>query len=195
MTMSAPTVRILVCGSADRGDDGAALAAIAHLLPTLSPEICARIEVRRCQQLDATDLIDVDAKTTCVVVDTAVGIEPGSVVAMPLADLVARASSVGLRSSHALPVDQVLLIAATLRGTIPQGTFIGIGGKWFGYGPRFSRAVKAGLEGLQAAILAELVRLTGADVLAPVASPASSTAPCEEATVGATASPAAAGSA
>jgi hypothetical protein len=49
--------------------------------------------------------------------------------------------------------------------------------------------VKAGLERLQAAILTELVRLTGADVLAPVASSASSTTevtPCaEEATTAA----------
>lgn len=183
MTISAPTVRILVCGSADRGDDGAALTALAHLLPTLSPEICARVEIRRCQQLDATDLIDIAPGTTCLIVDTAVGIEPGSVVTIPLSELVSRAPALAPRSSHALPVDQVLLIASTLRGTLPDGTFIGIGGKWFGYGPRFSRAVKAGLDRLQAAILAELVRLTGAGELAPVASSASSNteaSPCAE---------------
>ncbi len=58
MTIPAPTVRVLVCGTADRGDDGAALSAIAHVLPSLEPAICQRLEIRRCPQLDATDLIE-----------------------------------------------------------------------------------------------------------------------------------------
>lgn len=32
MSAPAPTIRILVCGSADRGDDGAAMCAVAHVL-------------------------------------------------------------------------------------------------------------------------------------------------------------------
>lgn len=170
MTMTAPTVRILVCGSADRGDDGAALAALAHLLPTLSPEICARIEVRRCVQLDAADLVDVGPAEACLIADTAVGIPAGSVVTMPIADLATRPAGLVPRSSHALPVEQALLVAQAVRGSLPEGSFVGIGGKWFGYGSRFSRAVKANLPALQAAILAEIVRMTGADV------PASTTA-------------------
>ncbi len=166
MTIAAPTVRILVCGSADRGDDGAALAALAHLLPTLSPEICARIEVRRCVQLDAADLVDVGPAEACVIADTAVGVPAGTIVTIPIADLARRSPGVLPRSSHALPAEQVLLVAEAIRGTLPEGTFVGIGGKWFGYGTRFSRAVKAGLPALQDALLAEIVRLTGADVLA-----------------------------
>ena len=59
MTLPAPTVRVLVCGSADRGDDGAALYAVAHILPQLDPILRQRVEVRRCPQLEPADLIDV----------------------------------------------------------------------------------------------------------------------------------------
>lgn len=166
MTKNAPCVRILVCGTADRGDDGAALAAIAHLLPTLSLEMRNLIEVRRCPQLDAADLVDVAVDERCVIVDTAVGVPAGSIVSIPLAELGHRSPGVAPRSSHALPLDQVLLVAAAIRGTLPEGRFVGIGGKWFGYGSRFSRAVRAGLPNLEATILAELVHLTGADILA-----------------------------
>ena len=67
MTIPAPTVRVLVCGTADRGDDGAALSAIAHVLPSLEPAICQRLEIRRCPQLDATDLVDVAPDEACLV--------------------------------------------------------------------------------------------------------------------------------
>ena len=46
-----PIVRLVVCGNADRGDDGVALAAAATLLPALPPELCPKLEVRRCPDL------------------------------------------------------------------------------------------------------------------------------------------------
>jgi hydrogenase maturation protease len=165
MTLAPASVRLLVCGTADRGDDGAALAAVAHLLPTLALEICERLEVRRCSQLDPSDIIDVRPGTACLIVDAAVGLVPGTVVTMPLSELAARPVGVSPRSSHALPVDQVIALAETIRGTLPLGSFVGIGAKWFDYGPRFSRAVRAGLPDLEAAILSELIRMTGAGAL------------------------------
>jgi hydrogenase maturation protease len=170
MTLPAPSVRLLICGAADRGDDGAALTAIARLLPTLDPATRERLEVRRCLQLDPLDLIDVAADQSCLVIDTVLGIEPGSVVAIPLEDLSSRASAVTPRSSHALPIQQVLGIAEAIRGTLPAGTFVGIGGKWFGFGERHSRAVTAGMGELQSTIEAELARLlvAGAGVKTPV---------------------------
>ena len=164
MTLPAPSVRLLICGAADRGDDGAALTAIARLLPTLDPAIRERLEVRRCPQLDPLDLIDVAADQSCLVIDTVLGIEPGSVIAIPLEDLASRGSAVSPRSSHALPIQQVLGIAAAIRGTLPAGTFVGIGGKWFGFGERHSRAVTAGMAELQSKIETELVRLLAAGV-------------------------------
>lgn len=152
MTLRAPDLRILVCGTADRGDDGAALAAISHILPALPAAIRERVEIKRCPQLDVTDLLAIGPGESCVVVDTVVGVEPGSIVVLPLDDLARRPGHVAPRSSHALSVDDTLLIAEAVRGTLPSGTFVGIGGKWFGYGERFSRAVKAGLPAFGEAI-------------------------------------------
>jgi hydrogenase maturation protease len=159
MTVPAPTVRLLVCGSADRGDDGAALFAVAHVLPRLDAVVRQRLEVRRCEQLDATDLIDVADGEACIVLDTVVGIEPGSIVECSLEEL-ARRSAVGPRSSHALPIDQVLAIADAVRGGMPRGRFVGIGGKLFGYGQVRSRALRAGMSDFEEAIEHAILRLT-----------------------------------
>ncbi|HSO29165.1 MAG TPA: hypothetical protein VLS28_04635 [Candidatus Sulfomarinibacteraceae bacterium] len=152
MSAPAPSLRILVCGMADRGDDGAALAAISHVLPALPDALRGRLEVRRCPQLDVTDLLDIAIGESCVVVDTVVGVEAGEIVTMSLDDLARRPAGISPRSSHALSVDDALLIAEAVRGSLPVGTFVGIGGKWFGYGERFSRAVKGGLPAFGVAI-------------------------------------------
>jgi hydrogenase maturation protease len=152
MTARAPELRILVCGTADRGDDGAALAAIAHVLPALAEELRARIEVRRCPQLDVADLLAVGPGESCIVVDTVVGVEAGRIVSMSLDDLARRPAGVAPRSSRASSVDDALLMTEAIRGSLPAGTFVGIGGKWFGYGERYSRAVRAGLPALADAI-------------------------------------------
>jgi hydrogenase maturation protease len=159
MTLAAPIVRLLVCGTADRGDDAAPLAAVARLLPALEPAIRERLEVRRCPQLDPVDLIDVGAGEACVVVDTVAGIAPGSVISLPLDRLAARGAGGTPRSSHALPIEQVLGLAATIRGDLPPGSFVGIGGTWFGFGRRNSKAVRENLGRLQDAISAEIRRL------------------------------------
>ncbi|MBI2781360.1 MAG: hydrogenase maturation protease [Chloroflexi bacterium] len=150
MTLAAPTIRVLVCGSADRGDDGAALCAVAHILPRLDPALRQRVEVRRCEQLDAADLIDVADGEACLVLDTVVGVEPGTVVRIPLDEL-ARLEAAGPRSSHALPISQVLGIAEAVRGQLPRGLFVGIGGKWFGFGETRSRALRDGMAAFEAA--------------------------------------------
>ncbi|HXI44830.1 MAG TPA: hydrogenase maturation protease [Candidatus Acidoferrales bacterium] len=162
--MNAPirAVRLIVCGNADRGDDGAALVAVAHFLPKIDDPIRTRIEIRRCGQLDPLDIVDVPSTQACVIVDTVVGIEPGSVVTIPLGELAARCHEVTPRSSHALPIDQVLGIAQAIRGTLPEGTFIGIGGSRFGFGPRRSRAVTAGLKALERTTEGEVRRFASA---------------------------------
>ena len=166
--MNAPVfaVRLLVCGNADRGDDGAALAAVAHLLPRIEDSIRHRIDVRRCAQLDATDLIDVPGHQVCVVVDTVVGVDPGAVITMPLAELASPESAVAPRSSHALPIGQVLGIAAAIRGQLPEGMFIGIGGKRFGFGNRRSRAITTGMRTFERTIEGEVRRLASAALVA-----------------------------
>jgi hydrogenase maturation protease len=158
MNAPAPTIRLLVCGSADRGDDGAAVHAVAHLLPRLEPDLRQRIEVRRCPQLDAVDLIDVAPGEACVVLDTVVGVEPGEVVEIPLDGLVTR-QGINPRSSHALPIDQVLGITMAVRGAVPAGTFVGIGGKWFGFGQLQSRALRNGMPAFERAAEDAILRL------------------------------------
>lgn len=160
MTVPSPTLRVLVCGSADRGDDGAALSAMAHVLPRLEPAISQRIEVRRCQQLDPTDLIDVRPEEACLVLDTVVGVEPGTVVDVPLDSLVS-SGDVAPRSSHALPIQQVLGIAEAVRGGLPSGRFLGIGGKWFGFGGTRSRALRDGMPAFEAAVQRSIAILVG----------------------------------
>jgi hydrogenase maturation protease len=159
--LAPPTVRLLVCGNADRGDDGAALSAVATLLPTLPAPMLERIEVRRCGQLRVEDLLDVNPGEVAIIVDAAVGIPPGHVISLPITEIVSATGASAPRSSHELPIDQVLSLAATLRtGGLPTGTFIGIGGRRFGYGRPLSRSVRLAMASFQKAIAAELARCT-----------------------------------
>jgi hydrogenase maturation protease len=164
MTAPAPTVRVLVCGSADRGDDGAALTAIAHVLPSLDAETCRHLEVRRCTQLDATDLIDVPADERCLILDTVVGVDAGEIVDLPLEALVVW-TDVAPRSSHALPIQQVLGIAEAVRGSLPDGQFLGIGGKWFGFGATRSRAVRDAMPAFERAIRLAITTMAGTTIV------------------------------
>jgi hydrogenase maturation protease len=158
MTVPPPVLRLLVCGSADRGDDGAALQAVAHILPRLDATVRQRLEVRRCVQLDATDLIDVAPGETCLILDTVVGVEPGSVVELDLDELASR-TSISPRSSHALSIEQVLGLARAVRGALPDGRFVGIGGKWFGFGQVRSRALRDGMAPFERVVEAAILQL------------------------------------
>ncbi len=160
--LAPPSVRLLVCGNADRGDDGAALSAVATLLPSLPPSLLERLEVRRCGHLRVEDLLDVPDGEIAVVVDAAVGIPPGHVITMPIGSITADESTPTPRSSHELPIDQVLGLAEAMRpGGLPGGTFVGIGGRRFGYGRPLSRSVRLNMAAFQSAIAGELTRLTG----------------------------------
>jgi hydrogenase maturation protease len=166
MNAPQPAVRLLVCGNADRGDDGAALAAVAHFLPRLEDAIRHRIEIRRCAQLDPADLIDVPPGQACIVVDTVVGVDAGTIVTMPLEELAGRENQVAPRSSRGLPIGQVLDVAATVRGALPAGVLVGIGGRRFGFGGRRSRAVTEGMRAFERATEGEVRRLASAALVA-----------------------------
>ncbi|MEI7742285.1 MAG: hydrogenase maturation protease [Chloroflexota bacterium] len=159
--LAPPSVRILVCGNADRGDDGAALSAVATLLPSLPTAMLERLEVRRCGHLRVEDLLEVPPGEVCVLIDAAMGIPPGHVVSMPISDITMDPAAALPRSSHELPIDAVLGEARDRRpGGLPGGTFIGIGGRRFGYGRPLSRSVRLNMAAFQAEIVAELSRLT-----------------------------------
>ncbi|MEX2012100.1 MAG: hydrogenase maturation protease [Chloroflexota bacterium] len=154
-----PSIRLFVCGSADRGDDGAALAAVAGLLPTLPRAVLERVEVRRCAQLGIDDLVDLPPNMTAVVVDAAVGIAPGQVIVLSLERVARQRSGPTPHSSHALPPDVAIRLAGDLRGSVPAGSFVGIGGRSFAFGRPLSRPVRSGLAAFRRALGAELTRL------------------------------------
>lgn len=152
-------VRLLVCGNAERGDDGAAVAAVAGLLGGLPAHLLAVLDVRRCEQLDLEDLLEVPEGVSCVIVDAAVGLIPGTVVTIPLGDLPERDAAAGPipRSSHVLPIGQLVAIAAVMRGHPLEGSFVGIGGRSFSFGRGIGAPVRAALPAFRDAIERALV--------------------------------------
>lgn len=153
-----PTVRVLVCGNAERGDDGAAPAAIAMVLPTLSPPLRLALDVRLRPELRIEDLLDLPAGMACLILDAVVGPEPGSVVRLGLDEL-AGTLPFTPRSSHQLPLDLVVGLAAVLRDRPVEGAFVGLAGRGFGYGATLSHVVYAALPAYREAIASELVGL------------------------------------
>jgi hydrogenase maturation protease len=149
-----PSVRLLVCGERLRGDDGAAIRAVEML----SAEARALACIIEAGQLSVEALLDVPEGVAVVVADAAVGVAPGVVVTLPL-DEVARSGGAVPASSHSLPPDQVLALAAELRGSLPPGSFVGIGGAEFGFGEELSAAVQSGLGAFARALADEIGRL------------------------------------
>jgi len=156
-------VPIFVCGEPARGDDAAGFAAV-DLLPA---DVRERVEVVPVGQLDILFLMDLPADAPCVVVDAVAGLRPGEVWVRPLAALVDRARALQAtgrapepRSSHELPLEQVLALAATLRDAPPAGTFVGIGGGCFDVGTPLTAPVAGALPAFAAAIAAEVAAFT-----------------------------------
>jgi hydrogenase maturation protease len=152
-------VPIFVCGERARGDDAAGFAAV-DLLP---PGLRERADVVPVGQLDVLFLMDLPADAPCVVVDAVAGLRAGEVWVRPLATLVDRARALQAsgrapepRSSHELPLEQVLALAATLRDAPPAGTFVGIGGTCFDVGTPLTAPVAAALPAFADAIAAEI---------------------------------------
>jgi hydrogenase maturation protease len=154
-TQSSPRPAVLVCGEPERGDDAAAFAAVA----ALPADILARVDVVHCGQLEVDHLLDVPDGAPCIVVDAAIGVAPGEVVVIPLPDVAARAGGAAPRSSHTLPPDQAISLAAALRGRPPDGVFVGIGGRSFGLGAGLSPEVEAAMPRLVERLAEEIVRL------------------------------------
>lgn len=149
-------VWVLVCGERLRSDDAAAPLA-AEMLP---PDVRALAQVVEVGRLSVEALQDVPGRVAVIVADAAVGVAAGRVVTLTLAD-VARSTGSGATpaSSHSLPPDQVLALAEAMRGSLPRGVFVGIGGAEFGFGERLSAPVAAGLPAFAAALADEIRRL------------------------------------
>ena len=150
------SVTLFVCGEALRGDDGAASAAVSEL----PPQARLAVHVREVGALAVEDLLALSPGSAAIVVDAVVGVEPGRLVSFDLADLAAQAPGLRPRSTHQLPLDQVVGMAELL-GAVVRGTFVGVGGLDFGYGRPLSEPVRHALPGLRAALTAEIERLGG----------------------------------
>ena len=157
-----PVIRIIVCGDADRGDDGVAVSAIATLLPTLPHRLLAKVEIRRCFELRVEDLVGLPAGVSCLVLDAVAGIEPGQIVALPLSALLAR-PAFSSRSTHELPINLVVGLAEIIGGSPVVGTFVGLAGRGFDYGAPLSRTARGAMPAYAEAIATELARLAGVD--------------------------------
>ena len=146
---AAVAVEVLVCGSPDRGDDGAPLAVSGRLCALLPPDVT----VRAVGQLDVDDLLSIPAGAGVVIVDAATGIDPGVIVDLALTALIGEPDGIHPRSSHALALPEVVGLAEMLRGWPFRGRIVAIGGAHFGLGSSFSRPVNAALEPLSDAIV------------------------------------------
>jgi len=156
-------VRILVLGEPERGDDGAAFAAVPLALAELSPLVRRRLDVRRTGQLDPLDLIDLPTDGWAIVVDAVCGVRPGRIVSLPLGDLTT--DRIRPRSTHLLPVEELIAMAGLVRGAAIPGVFVGVGVSATGLGDGLSPVVSDALPDLVGAIVEEVVRRVGAPVL------------------------------
>ena len=152
----AVAVEVLVCGSTDRGDDGAPIAATASLRGRLDPDV----RVRTVGQLDIDDLLGVP-RGAAVVVDAATGLRRGQILVLSLDGLVAREDGLRPRSSHALEFREVIGLADMIRGRPLPGRIIAIGGGNFGLGAPLSSRVAAAIPALGDAILDTIAGLRG----------------------------------
>jgi hydrogenase maturation protease len=155
-------VRVIVLGEPHRGDDGVAFLAAREAMAALAPPMCALVEVRETGQLDPADLVELAASGGAVVVDAVVGVPVGEIVVLPLEVGAAGAPDGSVpvpRSSHVLPVDQLVALAAALRGAPPRGVLVGVGCERFEFGESLTPAVAAVVPEFAATIRAEIERL------------------------------------
>jgi hydrogenase maturation protease len=169
---TARRIRVLACGESARGDDAAGFLAADLLQAWLGgvepppPAIAGAVEtlgrrvgVDKVGQLEPDELLALDPDDALVVIDAVSGPEPGTLVRRALADLTSGGPAP--RSSHMLPLRDVLGLVQTLRGSLPRGTFVGLGGSSFGLGDPVSGPVRDAIPALAVATLEEAVRLAG----------------------------------
>jgi hydrogenase maturation protease len=157
---TARPVRLIVLGDRSRGDDALAYAAVHEALARLAEPVRERIDVRETGQLDPADLVEIPDGGAAVVVDAVAGVPPGQLVRLSLGEIEPAAEGVPVpRSSHVLPVDQLVALAGVLRGGDPPGLLLGVGAECFGFGDPLSPSVARAIPALATAVRKELERL------------------------------------
>lgn len=151
-------IPVLVCGTPLRGDDGAALEAVRNL-----PAAAGRVaDVRVVGQLEA-DLLVEPGIEPCVVVDTVVGVPPGSLVSLPLAAVAEVGIGALPHSSHSLGIGRAVSLAQAVLGRSLEGTFVGIGGADFRADAGLSEPVMAALPAFRSAVADAVAGLAGTE--------------------------------
>jgi hydrogenase maturation protease len=148
--LRAPTilVEVLACGAPDHGDDAAGVIAVGRLADALPDDVRTRI----VGQLDIDDLLAVPAGAGAIVVDTALGVDPGWIVEIPFSGLAGREAGIRPRSSHALSIPETIAVASIIRGRPLRGMVVAIGGIDFGLGEALSWPVAAAMDAFVMAI-------------------------------------------
>ncbi len=153
-------VQVIVLGDRSRGDDAVAYAAVHEALSGMPDDILARVDVRATGQLDPADLVELPERGAAVVVDAIVGVPVGCLVRLSLGEIGPSDDGGPVpRSSHVLPVDQLIALAGVLRGGEPPGCLLGVGAERFGFGEPLSPAVADAVPALSAAVRHEVERL------------------------------------
>jgi hydrogenase maturation protease len=146
---SRPSVDVLVCGTIERGDGGAPLA--ASML--LEAELIDNVRIQRIVQLEIDHLLAVRRQAGVVIVDAATGIEPGAIVELPLRGLLSPECAVHPQSSRALAMPEVIGLVDMLRGRPLVGRIVVIGARRFRVGSPITRHVAAAVPALARAIV------------------------------------------
>lgn len=144
----AVAAEVLVCGSANGGDEGVGLVLAADLRRRLA----ADVRVRTVGQLGVDDLLAIPPRAGVVVVDAATGVRGGRVVEVPLKGLVDRHDELRPRCSRALAFPEVLGVAEVIRGHPLRGVIVLVGGVRFGPGGDLSPSVRRALPAMASAV-------------------------------------------
>jgi hydrogenase maturation protease len=153
-----PTVDVLVCGSRDRGDDAAPLAAAELLRNRVPPDVRIRVIGR----LNVDHLLSIPRGSGVVIVDAAMGVGSGTIVTLPLRGFISHQSTLRPRSAHALAMPEVIGGADMIRGRPLVGRIVLIGARRFGLRRPLSRSVAKAVptlaKGIESAV--DAVRVT-----------------------------------
>ena len=161
-------VPVFVCGEPARGDDAAGLAAVE----LLAADVRARAEIHAKNRPARRPVPAGPAGRRALRGRGRGGRHsargdlgpPPAGARRPGACPGGRGRAPGAQSSHELPLEQVLALAAILRDAPPAGTFVGIGGSCWDVGTPLTAAVAAGLPDCAAAIAAAIEAYSGQEL-------------------------------
>jgi len=141
-------VVVLACGTALRGDDAVARAALRGL----PADVRRRTSIQDVGALGPEHLLALPRGARVVIVDAVVGVPPGRIVEIDLAVLDAQRAPTFVASSHRMPLDQVVVLAQVMRDEPVAGTFVGVGIESVAVGTGLSASVRGALPALREAV-------------------------------------------